>query len=141
MVRVAIPPSSIKESGEDTMTKAKKVIVVLLLFHICRLVAPTYAQVKPEPNKTPPTANENTAETGAVTEWLIGHAMRLRNLEADPGAQDFGPLKRVLRNVRLVGLGEESHGAREIFQFKHRMIEFLVRELGFNILAMEVSYP
>src|SRR5690606_31119329 len=37
-------------------------------------------------------------------------------------------------------LGEATHGAREIFQLKHRLIRFLVHELGFRVLAMELDY-
>jgi len=86
-------------------------------------------------------AAANTGENDAVTAWLKQHAIALKTLEPSQGLEDLRPLKHILRNARLVGLGEESHGAREIFQFKHRAIEFLVRELGFTVLAMEVSYP
>lgn len=50
------------------------------------------------------------------------------------------PLKRILKDARLVGLGEETHGTREFFQFKHRMVEFLVKEMGYRVFAMEASY-
>jgi len=54
--------------------------------------------------------------------------------------EDLQPLKRVFRDVRFVGLGEETHGGREFFQFKHRMLEFLVKEMGFRVFAIEASY-
>ena len=41
--------------------------------------------------------------------------------------------------MRIVGLGESTHGTREFFRLKHRIIEFLVREAGFTTLAMEAS--
>jgi hypothetical protein len=37
-------------------------------------------------------------------------------------------------------VGEATHGTREFFQFKHRMLEFLVTELHFNGFAIESSY-
>lgn len=44
-------------------------------------------------------------------------------------------------NARLVALGEATHGTREFFQLKHRMLEFLVTQMGFSIFAIEASMP
>lgn len=41
--------------------------------------------------------------------------------------------------MRVVGLGEATHGTREFFTLKHRLIEFLVIELGVRVVAMEAS--
>lgn len=72
--------------------------------------------------------------------WIKHHAIPLSTVEAGHGFADLQPLKRILRDVRLVGLGEATHGTREFFQFKHRMVEFLVREMGFRVFAIEASY-
>jgi erythromycin esterase len=72
--------------------------------------------------------------------WLKHNAIPIKTVEAGNGFADLQPLKRILRDVRLVGLGEETHGTREFFQFKHRMVEFLVREMGFRVFAIEASY-
>jgi erythromycin esterase len=61
-------------------------------------------------------------------------------VEAGSSFDDLQALKRVFRNVRFVALGEATHGTREFFQFKHRMVEFLVREMGFRIFAIEASF-
>src|SRR5262249_23299687 len=42
---------------------------------------------------------------------------------------------------RIVSLGEATHGTREFFQLKHRLLEFCVAELGFTIFGIEASYP
>jgi erythromycin esterase len=39
----------------------------------------------------------------------------------------------------LVGLGEATHGTSEFFRMKHRMLEFLVKEMGFTSFYMETS--
>src|SRR5689334_16326919 len=59
-----------------------------------------------------------------VTAWLKQHAITIKSVEAGNGFDDLQPLKRVLADVRVVGLGEATHGTREFFQFKHRMVEF-----------------
>lgn len=75
-----------------------------------------------------------------VISWLHQNAIPLRHLEAGNGFADLQPLKQILADVRIVGLGEATHGTREFFQVKHRLLEFLVTELGFTAFAIEASY-
>jgi erythromycin esterase len=77
----------------------------------------------------------------AVHDWLGRQAIPLRSVEAGSGFDDLAPLKPLLKDVRIVGLGEATHGTREFFQFKHRMLEFLVTQMGFTVFAIEASYP
>jgi erythromycin esterase len=53
----------------------------------------------------------------------------------------MAPLKKIVGDARIVALGEASHGTREFFQMKHRMLEFLVTQMGFSILSMEAGLP
>ncbi|GAB3760798.1 erythromycin esterase family protein [Spirosoma pomorum] len=76
----------------------------------------------------------------AVINWLKTRSMPLRTLVVDPNRADLAPLKAVLRDVRIVGLGEQTHGTHEFFQVKHRLLDFLVREMGFRVLVIEGSY-
>lgn len=90
-------------------------------------------------DKTP--SPPDPAEVEAVTAWLKSRAIPLKSVEAGHGFDDLKPLKKVLKDARIVGLGEATHGSREFFLFKHRMLEFLVKEMGFNVFAIEASYP
>jgi erythromycin esterase len=74
-----------------------------------------------------------------VTGWLAQNALPLSSLTTGVSTVDLQPLKDVLDGVRIVGLGEATHGTREFFQLKHRLLEFLVTEMGFSVLAMEAS--
>jgi erythromycin esterase len=76
----------------------------------------------------------------AVVARLKENGIVFKTVEAGNGFADLLPLKRVFKDVRFVGLGEETHGTREFFQFKHRMLEFLVKEMGFRVFAIEASY-
>lgn len=60
----------------------------------------------------------------------------------DPGARsdDLLWLKPLLRDARVVGLGEATHGTSEFFRMKHRLIEFLIVEMGYRAIAFEASY-
>ena len=76
----------------------------------------------------------------AVIKWLKDNSIPLKTVEAGNGFADLQPLKKVFKDVRFVGLGEQTHGTREFFQFKHRMLEFLVKEMNFRVFAIEASY-
>src|SRR6185369_11199713 len=79
-------------------------------------------------------------EHAAVVLWLKQNAIKISTVEAGSGFDDLQPLKPIFKDVRFVGLGEATHGTREFFQFKHRLLEFLVEELGFRVFAIEASY-
>jgi erythromycin esterase len=83
---------------------------------------------------------EQKRKQQAVIAWLKDNAIPIKTVEAGNGFQDLQPLKHIFKDVRFVGLGEETHGTREFFQFKHRMVEFLVKEMGFRVFAIEASY-
>ncbi len=86
-------------------------------------------------------ATLDPAQVTAVTKYLATHAVPLKSVQAGNGFEDLKPLERVMKGVRVVGLGEATHGTREFFQFKHRMLEFLVEKMGFTAFAIEASYP
>src|SRR4030095_12206728 len=65
----------------------------------------------------------------------------LNTVIAGQGFGDMQPLKHLVREARLVSLGEATHGTREFFQLKHRILEFLVSEMGFTVFAIEASMP
>ncbi len=76
-----------------------------------------------------------------LRDWLRKNAIALSTPEAGHGFRDLQPLKRVIGDARIVSLGEATHGTREFFQMKHRMLEFLATEMGFTIFGIEASFP
>ncbi|MGE3831925.1 MAG: erythromycin esterase family protein [Parvibaculaceae bacterium] len=77
----------------------------------------------------------------AIQDWIRGHAIQLTTVEAGNGFADLEPLGRVIGDARIVSLGEATHGTREFFQLKHRLLEYCVSELGFTVFGIEASYP
>jgi erythromycin esterase len=110
-----------------------------LLVIVSLLTMSASPQENANPNKT--STLPDPAEVEAVAGWLKSHAIPLKSVEAGHGFDDLKTLKKILKNARIVGLGEATHGSREFFQFKSRMLEFLVKEMGFNVFAIEASYP
>ncbi len=80
-------------------------------------------------------------QEAAVAEWVRSTAIQLQTVEAGHGFADLQPLKRVVGNARIVSLGEATHGTREFFQLKHRLLEFLATEMGFTIFSIEANLP
>ncbi len=73
------------------------------------------------------------------SQWIKSNALEIKTVDAGNGFDDLQPLKTILKDVRVVGLGEATHGTSEFFRMKHRMVEFLVKEMGFNSFYIEAS--
>ncbi|SEL50895.1 erythromycin esterase [Stigmatella aurantiaca] len=76
----------------------------------------------------------------AAVAWMKQTVVPLKRVEAGRGLEDLAPLNRVLKDTRVVALGEATPGTWEFFQLKHRMLEFLVTELGFTVFALEEHF-
>lgn len=52
---------------------------------------------------------------------------------------DLAFLKPLLADARIVQLGEAGHGMGDVSQLKVRLVRFLIREMGFTVVAFESS--
>jgi erythromycin esterase-like protein len=82
-----------------------------------------------------------TSAPDAVNDWVRASAIRLATPVAGHGFDDMQPLKKVVGDARIVALGEATHGTREFFQLKHRMLEFFATQMGFTIFSIEANMP
>jgi erythromycin esterase len=86
----------------------------------------------------PQLAQEEDLAKDARVKWLKRNAVGVRSV--DPKDEDFHdlmPLKKVLRNVQIVMLGESTHGDGATFLGKTRLIKFLHQKMGFDVLVFE----
>ena len=81
------------------------------------------------------------ASQDAVSRWVGSNAIPLRSADPGQGFDDMRKLKALIGRAHLVALGEATHGTREFFRFKHRMLEFLVTQMGFTVFAIEATMP
>ena len=73
-------------------------------------------------------------------DWLAGHASPLHSTEPDGGGPaDLARFDGIVGDARIVALGESTHGTREFFTLKHRLLRHLVRERGFTVFAIEAN--
>lgn len=97
------------------------------------LSIPTLGQ---DANSKSKVENQNKTD---FTQWIVKNAHEIKTVDAENGFEDLQLFKFVLKDVRVVGLGEATHGTSEFFRMKHRMLEFLVKEMGFSSFYIEAS--
>lgn len=78
-------------------------------------------------------------------EWIRANAAPLRAIEpvADDAVDDFAdlrPLKSLIGDASIVGLGEATHGTREFTTLRRRIVRYLATECGFDVLALEGNF-
>jgi erythromycin esterase len=82
------------------------------------------------------------AETSAkIAAEIKKRATSLTTAEAGKPYDDLAAFGKAVGDARIVSLGEATHGTREIFQMKHRLLEYLVKEKGFTVFAIEANWP
>src|SRR5512147_1133880 len=90
---------------------------------------------------TPSSASSHDDDLAAAGEWLRGAAVPFGQIDPGDKLDDLEPLRQIVGNARIVSLGEATHGTREFFQMKHRILRFLVERMGFTAFAIEATWP
>ncbi len=75
-----------------------------------------------------------------VVALLKKAAVPLATAEAGHGFEDLRSIAPWVSGARVVALGEATHGSREFFQLKHRMLEWLATEHGFTLFGIEANF-
>lgn len=89
-------------------------------------------------HRLPPT--DDSAVRREVARWIKDNAAPLAS--SDPAAphSDLEPLRELVGDAVVVGLGGSTYGAHEQFTMIHRVVRFLVEELGFRAVATEEDW-
>lgn len=75
-----------------------------------------------------------------LTRNLKDSLIPIKTTKAESGYEDLEPLKEVLKDKTIIAMGESTHGTKEFFEMKHRMFEFLVKEMGYRVFAIEAEF-
>lgn len=86
------------------------------------------------------TVSTREAPSAAVA-WMRDNAIRFATAEPNDDFSDLQLLKQLIGDARIVSLGEATHGTHEFQTMKHRLVRFLVAEMGFTTFAMEANLP
>lgn len=73
--------------------------------------------------------------------WLVANAHVLNTVQLGPDTSDLFPLRSMIGSSEVVGLGDVTHGTHEVYTVKLRVIDYLVREMGFDVLGWEAPFP
>jgi len=63
----------------------------------------------------------------------------IETFEPDSSSQDLVFIKNLIKDKEIISLGESTHGSKEVFQIKHRIIKYLVEECDFTVFAIEAN--
>lgn len=75
-----------------------------------------------------------------VVRWLRQEALPISTTDPASPTDDIASLAKTLATARVIGVGEATHGTREYFRLKHRLLERLVTHHGLTLLAMEANF-
>lgn len=79
------------------------------------------------------------AQQLATVEWVRNASFAFGTDDPDASSTDLDPLRPLVGGATLVALGEATHGTREFFRMKHRVLAWLVREMGFSYFGIEAN--
>lgn len=77
-----------------------------------------------------------TTET-AARRWVAEHARALTTTDPADALTDLHPLRELLADAEIVGIGEQTRAAHEVMTQAHRVLRLLVEDLGFRVLAIQ----
>jgi erythromycin esterase len=119
----------------------KKIIVLLLgLSLVACGDAVTSPTIEALPIAAEPSPIDEEIPLQTIT-WLRENIVPFNTTQPGADHSDLMALKGIIGNARIVALGEATHGTHEFFQMKHRLLEFLVEEMGFTTFAIEAYWP
>ncbi|GCE18236.1 erythromycin esterase family protein [Dictyobacter kobayashii] len=75
-----------------------------------------------------------------VIMWLKEYAIAFGSTLPGGDNRDLQPFADIVGSARIVACGEATHGTHEFFTLKHRLLEFLVKEKGFTLFAIEEGW-
>lgn len=78
--------------------------------------------------------------TTNVADAIERSAHPLWTTEPGAGLRDLHVLGRMVGDAEVVGLGEATHGSRDFFRMKHRVLRYLVEHKGFRSFSLELPW-
>jgi protein-L-isoaspartate(D-aspartate) O-methyltransferase len=91
-----------------------------------------------EPPPTPVLLRASNGAGGASVVRVVREAAeRFTDLEE----ADLGGLLERIGDARVVLVGEASHGTAEFYRMRARLTRELIRQKGFNLIALEADWP
>ena len=81
------------------------------------------------------------ARDPGIADWIRSTARPCDTCEPAADHEDLASLRAMVGDARVVALGEGTLGTREFIQLKHRMVDYLASEMGFDLIALPTNLP
>lgn len=99
----------------------------------------------PGPTSTPTStpadeAMETPTAADRYAEGLEPYTTPLETVAPAEPLDDLAFLEDALADATIVGMGEATHGTREFFRFKHRLVRYMAEELGLRVFTIEAHF-
>jgi erythromycin esterase-like protein len=85
--------------------------------------------------------NKDTKEKTDPTTIILSDVIRESAHPLRGVAEDYDPLIGLIGDARFVLLGEASHGTHEFYRERAQITKRLIKEKGFNVVAVEADWP
>lgn len=85
-------------------------------------------------------AAQRSASDDPAVRSLAATAARLRTTDPRAPLNDLRALDRLVEGRRIVSVGANIHGSRELPELTHRVFRYLVERHQFTVLAVQLSY-
>jgi erythromycin esterase len=79
------------------------------------------------------------AQEAQIVSGLNNIIKPIKTLRPDSTFDDIDFLKETLKEKEIIALGEVTHGTREVFAYKDRLIRYLVSNLNYKHIAFEAG--
>ena len=105
------------------------------------LLVSSVACSEPETPTGPVAPAETVPVNPEIVQWLGENVVAFDTAGWREDRSDLAALSEIVGDARVVALGEATHGTREFFQMKHRVLNYLVHEKGFTAFGIEATWP
>lgn len=85
------------------------------------------------------TAQATEAARRASQQWLVNASVAIPASGVVPDETPLPAIDRWLDKVRVVGIGEATHGSRELGDLRLSLTKLLIQRFGFRVVAIEAS--
>ncbi len=75
-----------------------------------------------------------------VVAWIRRHAIPIASTDPDHPLGDLAPLRAIIGDAQVVGLGSAASGVHELQQIRHRLCVYLAAEMGFTLVALPTNW-
>ena len=111
------------------------ILLAVALFPFTACGDDTAAPEVPPPDPEPPPI------PAEATAWIESNSASFDGSHLSLPRDDISFLRDIVGDARIVSLGENTHGTRDFFEMRARILRFLVEEMDFDAFVIEATWP